>query len=105
MPDLPLYLEQQTLVDDFEAKKQEVEICLHQNYGTILHNVEQGTGLPLHILSKATVERQIELTLSKIKDIKDVRVTVQYENTETAYAEVVYTFKGKEETVIHYVDR
>lgn len=104
MPDLPMYLEQQSLVDDYEAKKQEIEICLHQLYGTVLHNMRKGTALTMHIAQPAKARRLIEETLRNIENVYNVSVDAS-KYGQYGYVEIHYTYRNKEQNIVFYVDR
>lgn len=97
--DLPKDLELRRMVDDYEAKKQEIVICLHQLYGSILHNINKGTSLSEHITSDLMIESAIDDTLSEISGIMVNRVTVNQ-----GVIEIDYTYDGVNDKVIHYVD-
>lgn len=104
MSDLPMYLEQQTLVDDYEAKKQEIEICLHQLYGTILHNTRKGTSLAMHISQPSKALRLVEETLGRIDKIYNVVVDAS-KYGQYGYFEIHYTYRNVEQDLTFYVDR
>lgn len=98
--DLPLILESRKMVDDVAEKNQEIEICLHQMYGTILHNIQMGTDLSEHMVKQSMIEDAVENTLSVIEDIR-----VDIVRVEGSQITIGYVYNGKQQNYITDVSR
>ena len=83
--DLPIFLETKKTVSGVKEKNQEIYICLKQIFGTILHDTDMGNNLALFTNSNTMTEESVELTLSKIANIKVNSIKVDRENIEIDY--------------------
>lgn len=83
--DLPIILETKKMVSGVKEKNQEIYVCLKQIYGTILHDTEMGNNLSIFTNSNAMTEESVEVTLSKIANIKVNSIKVDRENIAIDY--------------------
>lgn len=81
-----------------KEKQQEVELCLRQPYGTILHDVRQGTNLDVHDANIIMIKTDILATLKNVEGIMNTTVSVTAEDGE-AVANVFFTYNGEKSSV------
>lgn len=93
--DFPIALETMDFVEDYAAKKQEIEICLRQSRGTILQDWSRGSDVSVHINSLNMLYHSVETVMLKIADIKLHSVKVVGDEIL-----IWYTYQGKVEKVI-----
>lgn len=95
--DLPLVLETREMVDSgLPSKKQEIEVLLHQPYGTILQNAHLGTNLDVHGSNPILVRTAIIATLKQVEDIYNVSCEVDNDGN----ANVSFFYNGTKASMV-----